>query len=295
MQRKKTCSSNLLICRNPSKRLTFEFLTWWTLQEFRDFTCPSHSLRGCLNIWGHGFHPLVGNIWLDTPRKTNMDMFVFSVKFCKNMLNSMIVQGNMRIIFPPTLWIWLWPNYLNSIHWNPSPFWGISSALFWKWIRRNCKKSVVCWKLFSFFGDVKEVFLGYFADPNRSSSWCFLLGLLLCDECCFNGNSCPELLLHWYRVSESVLWRMWTIGRIGVHGVYTCNADVNFRFFRYSAALGYHKSPSICPCLVVIPSLEFRSLRFRNASFLARCQGEGTILQGWQTMSLVTQWCFKLS
>lgn len=146
-----------------------------------------------------------------------------------------------------------------------------------------------------FFGDVKEVFFGYFADPNRSSSWCFLLGLLLCDECCFNGNSCPELLLHWYRVSESVLWRMWTIGRIGIHGVYTCNADVNLRFFRYSAALSYHKSPSICPCLVVIPSLEFRSLRFRNASFLARCQGEGTILQGWQTMSLVTQWCFKLS
>ena len=166
LQRKKTCSSNLLICRNPSKRLTFEFLTWWTPQEFCDFTCPSHSLRGCLNMWGHGFHPLVGNIWLDTPRKTNMDMFVFSVKFCKNMLNSMIVQGNMRIIFPPTLWIWLWPNYLNSIHWNPSPFWGICSALFWKWIQRNCKKSVVCWKLFSFFGDVKEVFLGYFPDPK---------------------------------------------------------------------------------------------------------------------------------
>ena len=45
-------------------------------------------------------------------------------------------------------------------------FWGICSALFWKWIQRNCKKSVVCWKLFFFLVMLKRFFLDISRIPS---------------------------------------------------------------------------------------------------------------------------------
>ena len=209
LQRKRTCSSNLLICRNPSnKRWTFEFLTWWTPQEFRDFTCPSHSLRGCLKIWGNGFHPLVGNIWLDTPRKTNM---VLSLKFC-------------RVCWIQWLYTWRW-FFLQFYGFGSDQTTSTQSVgiqrflghLFSIVLEVDTKKlqKISCLLEVVFFGDVKEVVLGYFTDPKRAAVDVFF-GEYYRDECCFNGKSCPELLLHWYRVSESVLWSVWTIGWIGI-------------------------------------------------------------------------------
>ena len=69
---------------------------------------------------------------------------------------------HMKMIFPLDLALTKLPQ-LNPLESNA--FWGICSALFWKWMQRNCKKSVVCWKLF-FLVMLKRSFLGISRIPS---------------------------------------------------------------------------------------------------------------------------------